>query len=350
MGGSGGGASTVTENALPDYAQPYVEDFLARSSAMSLEAYAPYTGTTYALRNANEEDGITAIAARATAHHAIITKGETLLQDELDGDKFNVNPKLAEWFKQRVDEALQDFEEDVLPQLSRQCVMAGRYGGGAHNILQAQAADRLTKRIAQLAEDSWGKDTFDEKERQVVALGTADHYGTEDIRDAEMLRQTGLYEREYYQGLYDDAFRKWKEEEIAEVKRLEILGNAIRACVGAQVVTTTPYYRPKTFAQIAGIAMAGVGLYATFYGKLKSKETPIGEGGFNPFKTGTGGKSSSADNPWGAYLTADKTLPGQAGGSQETGGQDILQKGDTNPDLIPETNFEDYNFSEFGEG
>lgn len=266
-GGGGGGSNTVNENPLPTYAEPYVKTFLTRSNALSLSGYQPYTGDTYATRNADEEDGITALATRATNHHAIITRAETLLRDSLDGLKIGVNPKLDTLFARKKEELIQEFEEETIPNLSRNALAVEGWGGGSHNIMQARAAESLAKKIADLSAELYGEDYFQEKEKRIAGLGYGIRYGSEDVNDAELLRQAGLFNREYIQGGYDDTYKEWKDEETASVKRLEILGNAIRSLVGAQTTTITPLHRPNTIGQIAGLAMAGMSLYASFYGK-----------------------------------------------------------------------------------
>lgn len=267
MSGGGGGSNTVNENPLPAYAQPYVQNFLTRSNALSVSGYLPYTGDTYATRNADEEDGITALATRATNHHVIITRAETLLRNSLDGLKIGVNPKIDTLFERKKEELIQEFEEETIPNLSRNALAVEGWGGGSHHILQARAAESLTKKIADLIVELYGEDYFQEKEKRIASLGYGIRYGTEDVNDAEILRQAGLFNREYTQGLYDDTYKTWKDEEVASVKRLELLGNAIRSLVGSQTTAVTPLHRPNNMAQVAGLAMAGLSLYASFYGK-----------------------------------------------------------------------------------
>ena len=275
-GGGGGGSSTVNENPLPTYAQPYVQAFLTRSNALSLSGYQPYAGVTYAPRNADEEDGITALATRAQNHHAIITRAETLLRDSLDGLKIGANPKLDALFARKKEELIQEFEEETIPNLSRMALAVEGWGGGSHHIMQARLAETLAKKIADLSSELYGEDYFQEKEKRIASLGYGIRYGSEDINDAEILRQAGLFNREYVQGGYDDTYRAWKDEEVGSIKRLEILGNAIRSLVGAQTTTITPLHRPNTMAQLAGLAMTGMSLYASFYskGQLSTMESP----------------------------------------------------------------------------
>ena len=277
-GGGGGGSNTVNENPLPTYATPYVQSFLTRSNALSLSGYQPYTGDTYAARNADEEDGITALATRAQNHHAIITRAETLLRNSLDGLKIGINPKLDTLFARKKEELIQEFEEETIPNLSRNALAVEGWGGGSHHIMQARMAESLAKKIADLVTELYGEDYFQEKEKRIASLGYGIRYGTEDMNDAEILRQAGLFNREYTQGIYDDTYKAWKDEETASVKRLEILGNAIRSLVGATNSEVKPLHRPNTMAEIAGLAMTGMSLYASFYGKGPTQSPTLSAG------------------------------------------------------------------------
>lgn len=273
MGGGSGSTSSVQESPLPDYAQDKVEKYLQTSNLLSNEAYAAYTGSTYAERNSDEADGITAIATRARAGHTIVSEAESFLGDTLDGNNFNTNPKAEDMFAALKDEAIEEFQISTLPGIHRAALLSGNWGSSGHHVWQAKAANDLTKKIADISERVFGGDYNDEREYQFAAAGHAITYGMETAKDMDILRQAGLYDREYVQAGYDDSFKRWKEVEVSKVKRLEILGNAIRAMVGAQVVTTAPLYRPSEWSQIASVALAGVSAYAAMYSGPKRSLT-----------------------------------------------------------------------------
>lgn len=287
--GSGGGSNTTTidKNLLPDYAQPYVESYLSRANTLSTEAYASYTGTTYAGQNSDELDGITRLADRGRNSHPIITKGETLLRDILDGLKINTNPKTDQGYLKRAESLIQEFEEETLPRLAHQYNNIGNYGGSAHNLAQAKAAEVLMAKLSETGLDLYFADYLIERGYMESALGRTVPYGTQKIADADLLRQAGLYAREYLQGSYNDAYRKFIDEQEASIKRLEILGNAIRALVGSRVSKTEPFYRPSTLSQVAGIALAGAGIVAGMYKGFTPNSSPFGTTG--TADTGAGG-------------------------------------------------------------
>lgn len=271
MGGSGSGSTEINKMSLPDYAQDEAEAYLARAWELSQEAYATFSGTTYANQNADELEGISKIATRGRNSHEIITKGETYLRDVLDGLKLTNNPKITDVYLERAERIIREFEEDVLPRIDHIFNASGSYGSDAHHLTQVKEAEKVMARLAEIGMDSFFNDYLEERTYQTEALGVAIEYGTQDIVNAELLRQAGLYAREYTQGAYEDAYKKWIDEQTWEVRRLEIIGNAIRALVGAQSKTTTPYYRMSPIAQIAGIALAGASIISIMGGSENTK-------------------------------------------------------------------------------
>ena len=280
-GGKGGGSqNSVTQtNLIPGYAQPSVVAYLAKMSELSQTGYETYTGETYAEQNNNEKDGIIALANIGRNPHAIITQGETYLRDTIDALKFGSNPKINEAYLKMASTIITFFEEDTLPRLHQEFNMSGNYGSDSHHWAQAKAAEELMAKLQDIGMDIYFKDYIEERRSQFGSLRAATEYGIQDALNAEILRTAGMYGREYRQGKLEDDYRKWRDEKEAIVRRLEILGNAVRSVVGSQVTETSPFYRPSTISQVAGLALAGVGLYGMMKG-LKFGNTAMGEAGY----------------------------------------------------------------------
>jgi hypothetical protein len=103
-----------------------------------------------------------------------------------------------------------------------------------------------------------------ERTLQEQAMSHATPYGLQCIRDMEMLRQGGVYVREYLQKGYENDWEKWNDEMILPIRNLDILGNACRTILATYRQTATKYYRPPAIAQIAGAAIAGLSLFTMF--------------------------------------------------------------------------------------
>jgi hypothetical protein len=273
-GGGGGGANVVNENPLPDWMVPpdgnYAQNYLDRARAVKEEGYTPYQTPTYAVRNQNEIDGITALAARATNGSATVNLGITLLTATLKGEHLTGYPsKDAEWAV-RADEAYDDFIYSTLPEIATRANNVGGFGGSGHEKMKIRAARTLFNALANLAYEIYGADYFSERKYMSDAIVNAVDYAENSVGDIDALRMAGLYEREYQQGILEDAYRLWIDEYDAKIRQLNVMGNAIRALVGSDVKKTTPYYRPGKMAEIAGIALAGMGMVAQIYDARRS--------------------------------------------------------------------------------
>ena len=275
MGGGGGSShQAVTTNLLPDYAQPYVEAYLTKMTELSNLGYATYPGATYAEQNTNELDGITALATRGRNGSPLITKGKLLLQNVLDGLKFNINPKIDTAYSKKAESIVKEFEEDTLPRLNQRFNLTNNFASDSHHWAQSKAAESVMAKLQEFGMDSYFKDYLSERLLQINSLFDARQYGEQEVTDAEILRSAGELDREWQQGKLEDIYKKWRDEIERITKRLEILGNGVRSLVGAHVEETSPFYRPSAISQIAGLALAGAGMFAMVKGMSTGQAAP----------------------------------------------------------------------------
>jgi len=272
--GGGGGSSdsntTIYTNLLPTYIagiQTWAVDYLNQSAAISLTNFEPYTGTTYAPQNANELAGIAALVVRGTSGSSIEAYGEAYLATLIAGGYVSTNPFLAAIYQKQADELIQAFKEDTMPTIT--AAFAFGWGGSDHQAEEAKASEKAMAAINDLAVNFYYNDYVRERNLQDKGLSDVIQYGNRVNRDAEILRQAGVFEREYTQGQYTDNWKKWNEAQILPTRNLEILGNAVRTILGTTRTASVPYYKPSAFSEIAGTALTGIALYAAF------KKTPI---------------------------------------------------------------------------
>jgi hypothetical protein len=278
MGGGGSQNAVVNENPLPDWAAGNVQTYLVNANALSLDdggVFLPYSGVTYAPQTVNEILGIDVLQTATSAVHAITTKAETLIRAVMDGTYMNANSKLVAAYNARRDQMLDEFKRDTLPSIHRSFRMLGRYGGASHHMTQHIAAEKLSQAMAELAAEIFGGDYMLERSRRASVLDWGVPYGTEKIRVADYQRQVGMYSREYTQGFYNNQYDIWKAEQVAAQARLDILMNAIKACIGLSPTNTSmPFFLPKPINQIAGLALAGMSAYASIYGRAGKDPGP----------------------------------------------------------------------------
>lgn len=284
MGGGGGSQNNniTSTTLLPSWASGQVQTYL--SMLRGLDVYNPYTGTTYATQNTDEIDGIAAIATRGRSSHSIISKGETYLRDALDGLKINTNSKMDTAYTKRAEAIITTFQEETLPRIHQTFNLSNNYGSDSHHWAQAKAAEQVMSQLQGIGMDIYYKDYVSERGLQISALGSAINYGTEDIHNAEILRQAGQFAREYTQGCLTDGWNRWNDTQDLHVKKNEIIGNAIRTLLGSVYrESVEPYYLPSPIAQLAGVGLVGLGVYGMMKSAPKqlptdtSKAVPMGQ-------------------------------------------------------------------------
>jgi hypothetical protein len=286
-GGGGGGTSIIYTNMLPTYipgVQAKVEEWMTAANALSSSNFAAYTDPTYAAQNTNETDGIAAVATRGRYGSMIELDGKAHLRNLYDGLKLNVNTKITSFYAAQIAELIQSFDEEVLPAIRKNYVLA--WGGSEHNVAEAIAAEKMMAKINEIAKMFYD-DYVHERSLMQQGMAHATPYGLQCIRDMEMLRQAGVYAREFDQGFKMDAWERYNEAAILPVRNLDILGNAVRTILSTTRSQTTKYYGPPKWTQVAGAAIAGLSLYSMFSGtSLNPYTNPNAHGGavggYNP--------------------------------------------------------------------
>jgi hypothetical protein len=301
-GGGGGGTSYVYTNMLPTYipgVQAKVEEWMVAANSLSSGNFTTYTDPTYAAQDTNETDGIAAVATRGRYGSTIELDGKAHLRNLYDGLKLNVNTKIASFYAAQIAELIQSFDEEVLPAIRKNYVLA--WGGSEHNVAEAIAAEKMMGKINEIAKMFYD-DYVHERSLMQQGMAHATPYGLQCIRDMEMLRQAGVYAREFDQGYKMDAWERYNEAAIIPVRNLDILGNAVRTILSTTRSQTTKYYGPPKWTQIAGAAMAGLSLYAMYSGTSLNPymKDGIGTGGSvgsNQLNQGFGGGWSNVGGP-----------------------------------------------------
>jgi hypothetical protein len=300
-GGSGGGNSVVYTNLLPTYipgVQAKVEEWMTAANALSSSNFSAYTDPTYAAQDTNETDGIAAVATRGRYGSTIELDGKAHLRNLYDGLKLNVNTKIASFYAAQIAELIQSFDEEVLPAIRRNYVLA--WGGSEHNVAEAIAAEKMMGKINEIAKMFYD-DYVHERALMQQGMAHATPYGLQCIRDMEMLRQAGVYAREFDQGYKMDAWERYNEAAILPVRNLDILGNAVRTIMSTSRTATSKYYKPPVWSQIAGVAITGLSLYAMYSGTS-----------LNPYMKGAVGMGGAAGS--------NQLNPGFGGGWDNVGG------------------------------
>lgn len=266
--------STVESQNMPDWANSYALAYLAKAQRMAAtdtkEYSTRYDGDTYAEQNFDETDGIQAIIDRGKNHSPIVEKAKELLSDILSGKTLNINTKIQAQYARQAELIIKEFKEDIIPAIDDEALRLMCWGSSGHAIRKAKATENTIMRLLQISENLFYDDYETEQNRRIGLLGYVIPYGHESVRDIELIRNGALYDREWKQGKREDKYRLWVSEQGDEATKLDIHGNAVRSLVGSYSSETRPFYRPGGFAQFAGVALAGAGLAAQYFGKTKN--------------------------------------------------------------------------------
>lgn len=213
-----------------------------------------YDDETYADQDAYETTGIKNLATRGkNGDDLIVNKAIPYLEEVLDGNYLEGTRTAFTTMLGNVTDKPKSTLEDILEEIGTSVYVVGDFSSS--NLAKESVADtKYYNRIASLVK---AQNYKSERRRQEHALSYGIEYGKQSVVDAELLRMSGLYKREYKQGKLEDAYKNKYDNLITKVRRLEILGNAVRSLVGSQEATTRPYYRPSPVVGILGGAMAG---------------------------------------------------------------------------------------------
>lgn len=237
------------------------------------QTVSPVTGYTYAGQDANEVAGIVKIATRATTPNAAMTKARTLLDANVaDSSKLSANTYAPTAFTAKRDMAIQEFDETTLPDMAHSANMVGRFGGSTHAFMQYRAAETVMKDLLGKGEETIYPDYKAARNIQQESIGRIVPFTAESLRDFEMLRAAGMFQREHMQGMYDDSHDSYTALEMQKIKDIKMLGDAIGMLKGTAFSELTPYRKISDVTQIAGLALTGLSLYAS---AKSGKEPPV---------------------------------------------------------------------------
>jgi hypothetical protein len=254
MGGSSKGSSTTTVKRLPAYAEPYAKSYLEGAETLSLEAYTNYPENTYADQTADEIAAIAKLVARGSGGNALIDKSIVYLEAVLDGDYLlGVYSKFTDLLSTISSKTTAQFST-INDLLGGKPYIIGDLSND--NLAQEMSSTTAATVLARNEKILYNKNYLEERLLQNDSIEYVIEHGKQSIVDGELLRMAGVLQREYDHGYYMDLYKEWYEDQIGDIKRLEILGNGVRALVGTQTSITKPYYRPSKIAGAIGGALS----------------------------------------------------------------------------------------------
>lgn len=284
-------SETNKDERLGDYGEkgylPWADDLARDKDYDDLWQYTD--GDTYAAQDGYETDGINKLADRGRNGDALIQNNAIpYIEGVLDGNYLTgTRAEFVTMLGKVADKPKETFK-NILDEIGTSLYVVGDLSSS--NLAKESVDD--TKYYDRTAALIKAQNYKSERRRQEHAISYGIEYGKQSVIDAETLRMSGLYQREYEQGKLTDVYKKEYNKLVTKVRRLEILGNAVRALVGTHEAETKPYYRPSPVIGIMGGAMAGAASGAMLGSVVPGIGTLAGAIGGAILGGGMGGLSS----------------------------------------------------------
>lgn len=262
-GGGGGSTNTATVITVPEWAQPYVQQYAQQAYDLwqggSLTTYA---GDIIAPQNTDELEGIDGLATRGRYGDQVITKAIAYLEKVINGEFLDGTEA---GFLQSVQESLtkgeDGFNNEIYPLIGRKAYYVG--DSDPAYLAQTLAAGFPTLYNERMRAAFYAENFMRERRLQHHGLGYGVEMGKHAAIDAETLRSAGMYAREYLQTTYQLSHKLFIEQQELSIVKLEIFGNCLRALTGSQQTTTETNPEQNKFMAAVGGAVTGamVGFY-----------------------------------------------------------------------------------------
>ena len=236
---------TVTSIAEPSaVVQPYLSYGLSEAQRLyqagGTPALTPSTAT---------QQGLQALQNRALMGSPLLGQSQQQAAATLAGDYLSGNPFFQGAFTPAAQAATSAFNQ-AIGNVTSQASQAGRYGSGAMNALQNQAANTLAQNLANTAGNLAYQNYGTERGYQQQAMAQAPSLAAADYADISQLLQAGQLGEGYTQAALGQP-----QQNLANY--MTMLGQMAPA-MGTSTSQTSPYYTNPT-ANALGTAALGIG-------------------------------------------------------------------------------------------
>lgn len=249
------GGSDSTTSTVPDWARPYVENYMGKAQQVAALPYTPYEGQTVAQLNPYQTDALDATARRATEGSPVNDAASAELQKTLGGGYLNNNPHMSAMVDQAQGDVIRNYERAIMPQIDALDARSGSFGNsGVHHVL-GESRYQLGQTLGDISTSLRGADYAAERGRMQGAVGMAPTIANQDYVDANaLLGAGGAYHAQEQANLTDD-FNRFNEARQYPQQQLDTLGKGVGLNFGA--TTTGPGANPWAQGAGAGLALYG---------------------------------------------------------------------------------------------
>jgi hypothetical protein len=292
MGSKGGGgkSTTVYQNQLPEYAEPYFKSLMERAQQESRYKYAPYEGQRIARYTPEErqvQSGVRSLAAAGPRPELAFGAGQL-------GRASQTAASPGMWTQQAYQQYASPYFENVIDIQKREAardaaiasrqhdasaVEAGAFGGYRDGIMSAARERNLMQQLGDIEatgrQGAWEQaQAMFERDRSARFKGA--DIQTQIAQQAQSLAQTqqsqslerltaleasGAGQRELQQQAMELAYSDWLEEQNWKKSQLNFM-NAIMRGIPVELNKSVETPGPSFGSQIAGAGMTGLAALA----------------------------------------------------------------------------------------
>jgi hypothetical protein len=222
--------------------KPYLQYGLTEAQRLYQGGGTPVVGPSEATQQAMQ-----AAQNRATLGSPLLGSAQTQQLGTIQGDYLSGNPFFQGAFQPAAQQATSAFNQ-AIGNIGSQASRAGRYGSGATQNLQTQAAGQLAQGLTNTAGQLAYQNYAQERARQEAAAGNAPMMAQADYGDIQQLMNVGQLGEQYKQQEYNQP----------QQNLTSFLGNIQGLPLGQS--TTNPYYTNSTANTLGTLSgIAGIG-------------------------------------------------------------------------------------------
>lgn len=265
-GSKGGGSSTQTVKNEPSAeVKPFLNPFMQRASDLSNQPYQAYQGQQIAGLDQNQQMGNDLTTNQALNGFQGQNEAGNFYQNLMSGSF--ADPASNPYLKKNADYAMSGitdaYRTGTAAQNDANFARNGAFGGSAWQQMTQGNEKTLADSLGNAANQFYGQNYNSNMNNMMQGLGLAPTMQNLGYTDAQKLTQVGDANRQYEQDLLNQGLQNWNDYQNAPYKSLDVLGNAIRATMGAggsSTSTSSGGYKPSPFAGALGGGLAGFGV------------------------------------------------------------------------------------------
>lgn len=238
-----GGGGTSTTSAEPwSGQQPYLSDVYGQAQAQYEAPMEYYPGQTTAGFQPEQEAAMGLTTQRALMGNPLLPQAQGVMSDTLAGKYMDPssNPWLAETYNQAAGGLSRQFQEATMPEIRRQAMAAGAYGGERQGVAEGIAGRGLADSMSNLATGIYAPAYQQERGFQQQAMTQAPGLAEADYTDIGKLAAVGEERQAMEQSLIDEALKKWQFSQEEPWQRLGMYSNLITGNAGGTSSSSMP--------------------------------------------------------------------------------------------------------------